>query len=121
VWVRSSDAGSQYSAKKGVDLRQTVDDFKASWASEESPGVRPGLILLRLVDFAGDEPTTAEEEAAKLLQPRLTLAAAGITDGCSLLASVAGIPTGKMASCARFGLRVDVPTCARIAASQRIA
>ena len=102
VWVKArlSDVNEgQYSAKKGVDLQQTVDDFKASWASAESPGVRPGLIFLRLVNFDGDEPTEEEEAAAKLLLPRLTLAAAGVTDGCLLLACMVGTAVASQGEC----------------------
>jgi len=88
LWVKHLNV-SQYSAVKRVDLHGTlVDDFKAIWAAEVQLGVHPSLILLRLVSCAGDEPTQAEEEASLILQSRLTLLAAGVTDGCSLLASV---------------------------------
>lgn len=76
----------QYSATKGVNLHMTVDDFKAEWAREELPGVLPSGFVLRLVSCAGDEPTAAEEVAARVLRPRLSLAAEGVSDGCSLLA-----------------------------------
>jgi hypothetical protein len=101
IWVkRVNVVEGQYSAKKGVDLQQTVDDFKASWAAEELPSVRPSLITLRLLmSCTGDEPTADDELAAKVLQPRLTLAAAGITNGCSLLASVAGTAAALPGEC----------------------
>jgi len=88
----------QYSAKKGVDLQQTVDDFKASWVADVLLGVHPSLVTLRLVSRGTRKPSAAEEEAAALhepLDPRDSLAAAGVTDGCSLLASVAGTPPGE--------------------------
>jgi hypothetical protein len=99
VWVKGFDAEGQYSAKKGVDLRQSVDDFKASWAAEVQAGRHPSRFSLHLVDFTGDEPTAAEEASAKVLQPRLTLAAAGVTDGCSLLASIASTAAALPGEC----------------------
>jgi len=100
VWVKRLDvAEGQYSAKKAVGLQQTVDDFKASWVADELLGVRPSLITLRLVSCAGDEPSKAEEEAAKVMPPRLTLTAAGVTNGCSLLASVAGTAVASSGKC----------------------
>ena len=101
IWVkRVNVVEGQYSAKKGVDLQQTVDDFKASWAAKAKLDVDPSLITLRLlVSCTGDEPTAVDELAAKVLQPRLTLAAAGVTDGCSLLASVADTAVALPCEC----------------------
>jgi hypothetical protein len=79
-------AGAQYVAVKGVDVLQTVDDFKARWIAQEKLDVRPSLVTLRLVESSEAEPEPDEEANAKELRPRLTLAAAGLTDGCSLLA-----------------------------------
>ena len=45
-----------------------------------------------VITAGGEEPTEAEEASAVVLRPRLTLAAAGVTDGGSLLAFVAGSP-----------------------------
>jgi len=88
--------GARFSEVEDVDLQQTtVSKFTKSWAADVLLGVHPSLITLRLVSCAGDEPTADDELAAKVLQPRLTLAAAGITDGCWLLASVAGTPPGE--------------------------
>ena len=90
LWVLRKDAEcAQYTAVKGVDLQQTVDDFKTRWVAEEELGVRPSLVTLRLVKCAGTKPTQAEELAATELDPRDTLAAAGVADGYSLLAFVA--------------------------------
>ena len=95
VWVKRMDVtGAQYAAVKGVDLQQTVDDFKARWVAEEGLTVRPSLVALRLVRSSAADPTPDEEAIAKNkaeeLSPRLTLAAAGLTDGCSLLVFVGG-------------------------------
>ena len=91
VWVKRMDvAGTQYVAVKGVDVLQTVDDFKARWASEEKLDVRPSRVTLRLVRCAGEEPTAEEEAVATVLSPRRTLRKAGVKAGCSLLAYVAG-------------------------------
>jgi hypothetical protein len=101
LWVKRTDvAGAQYVAVKGVDLLQTVDDFKARWVSEEKLDVRPSLVSLRLVPCApGDDPSEEQELAATALSPRRTLREAGIVDGSSLLAAVvstrAGACTGK--------------------------
>jgi hypothetical protein len=73
-----------------VDVLLTVDDFKARWVSQEELDVRPSLVTLRLVPCGARKPTAEEEQAAAELDPRITLADAGFTDGCSLLAVVAG-------------------------------
>jgi hypothetical protein len=102
IWVkRVNVAEGQYAPLSGVDLQQTtVHGLKASWAAEELPSVRPSLITLRLLlSCTGDEPTADDELAAKVLQPRLTLAAAGVTDGCWLLASVAGTAVALPGEC----------------------
>jgi len=78
--------GAQFVALKCVDAQQLVDDFKALWVAKAKLDVDPSLVTLRLVNTSGEEPTEAEESAAGVLRPRLTLAAAGVTDGCSLLA-----------------------------------
>jgi hypothetical protein len=84
-------AGARYVAVKGVDLQETVDDFTSRWVAQEKLDVRPSLVTLRLVKCGAGKPTAKQEAKAKLLNdPRLTLAAAGVNDGCSLLAYVAG-------------------------------
>ena len=105
VWVKRMDlAGTQYVAVKGVDLQQTVDDFKARWVTEEKLDVRPSLVTLRLVKCGAGKPTPKQEAKAKVLDdPRLTLAGAGFTDGGSLLAFVAG---------ALYAVRQPVSLCA---------
>jgi len=89
---RMDVADAQYVAVKGVDLQQTVDDFKARWIAQEKLDMRPSLVTLRLVECGARKPTPTQEAEAEVLDdPRLTLAGAGITDSCSLLAFVAGM------------------------------
>jgi hypothetical protein len=99
IWVKRLDVpGARFASVKDVDLLQTVDALTESWAAEVLPGVHSSLITLRLVSRGARKPSAAEEEAAALhepLDPRDSLAAAGVTDGCSLLASVAGTPPGE--------------------------
>jgi len=97
IWVKRLDVpGARFASVKDVDLLQTVDALTESWAAKAKLDVDLSLITLRLLmSCTGDEPTADDELAAKVLQPRLTLAAAGVTDGCSLLASVAGTPPGE--------------------------
>jgi hypothetical protein len=86
VWVKRMDVhGARYSELEEVDLQQTVSKFIARWVAEERLDVRPSFVTLRRCDSL--KPTAEEEAAAVVLDdPRLTLAAAGVTDGCSLLA-----------------------------------
>ena len=93
VWVKRTDVtGARYVAVKNVDVLQTVDDLIANWVAQEQLGVRPSLVTLRLVESSTTEPTPEEEAVAKDakdLRPRLTLASAGLMEGCSLLAFTA--------------------------------
>ena len=91
LWVLRKDAeGARYTAVKGVDLQQTVDDFTARWMAQANLlDVDAGLVTLRLVKCARTKPTQAEELAATELDPFDTLAAAGVADCCKLLAFVA--------------------------------
>ena len=93
VWVKRMDVtGAQYVEVENVDLEQTVSKFKARWVAQAKLDVDPSLVTLRLVESSGAEPTPDEEAIAKNkaedLRPRLTLAKAGLTDGCSLLAFI---------------------------------
>ena len=91
VWVKRMDvAGAQYVDVGNVDLEQTVSKFKSRWVAQAKLDVDPSLVSLRLVNAAGVDPSADEEKQAVELRPRLSLAAAGITDGCSLLAFIAG-------------------------------
>ncbi len=103
-------ADAQYTAVKGVDVLLTVDDFKARYVAAEKLDVGPSLVTLRLVKCGARKPTPLAEANADVLDdPRLTLAEAGLTDGCSLLAFVAG----ARASCA-----VALADCRRQARSR---
>jgi hypothetical protein len=106
VWVKRLDkAGTRYVAVKGVDLLETVDDFITRWVAQAKLDVDPSLVTLRLVKRGAGKPTAKQEEKAKALDdPRLTVAAAGLTDGGSLLALVAG---------ALYAVRQPVSLCAK--------
>jgi len=88
VWVKRMDVpGAQYVSVKGVDLQQTVDDFKARWVVEEGLTVRPSLVTLRLVACYPRKPSEAEEAAAVVLDdPSLNIAEARVTGTAWLLA-----------------------------------
>ena len=90
VWTRRSDVpGTQYVEVENVDLQQTVSKFKARWMTQAKLDVDPSLVTLRLVKCGARKPTAKQEAKAKVLDdPRLTLAEAGLADGCSMLASV---------------------------------
>ena len=93
MWVKRTDvAGARYAEVDNVDLQQTVSKFIARWVAHKRLELPPSLVTLRLVDSSDAAPTPEQEavaRGAKALCPRLTLAAAGLTHGCSLLASVA--------------------------------
>jgi hypothetical protein len=112
VWVKRMDVlGARYVAVKGVDAQQSVDDFTARFVAQAKLDVDPSLVTLRLVWCGSRKPTAEEEEAAVVLDdPRLTLADAGVTDGCSLLAFVAGSP-GANSLCSHLVSYACVLTC----------
>ena len=91
VWVKRMDvAGAQFVEVENVDLEQTVSKFKARWLAQAKLDVDPSLVTLRLVKCGARKPAVDDEAEADVLDdPRLTLASAGLTDGCSLLAFVA--------------------------------
>ena len=89
LWVRRTDArDAEYSAMYGALPTLTVDALKLRWVAERKMDVDPGLVSLRLVPDTGDkeEPTPADESRATVLNPRKTLAEAGVVDGSCLLA-----------------------------------
>jgi hypothetical protein len=88
LWLKPTDiAGARYVEVEDVDLQQTVSKFIARWMAQAKLDVDPSLVTLRLVACGSRKPTAAEEAAAVVLDdPRLTLAEAGVTAGCSLLA-----------------------------------
>ena len=108
--------GAQYAEVEVVDLQQTVSKFKARWVAQAKLDVDPSLVTLRLVACGARKPSAAEEAAAaELDDPRLTLAEAGVLDGCSLLAFVAGAHDAVHPRVSR--VRID--TDARGACSRR--
>ena len=79
--------GAQYAEVLAVDLEISVSAFKACWMAQAKLDTDPSLVTLRLARCDSRKPSAQDEEAAVVLDdPRLTLAAAGVTDGCSLLA-----------------------------------
>ncbi len=92
VWVKRMDVpGARYAEIENVDVLQTVSKLTACWAAQAKLDVDPSLVTLRLVQCGARKPTPLEEAKADVLDdPRLTLAEAGLTDGCSVLAFVAG-------------------------------
>ena len=91
VWVKRMDvAGARYVDLENVDLEQTVSKFIARWVAQEKLDASPSLVSLRLVKCGARKPSAEEEkQAVELDDPRLSLADAGVTDGCSLLAFIA--------------------------------
>lgn len=92
VWVKRMDvSGTQYVAVKGVDVLETLDDFKARWLAQEKLDVRPSLVTLRLVKCGARKPTpTQETKATELDDPSLSLAEAKVTGTSWVLAHFAG-------------------------------
>jgi hypothetical protein len=90
VWVKGTNQpGARYAEVENVDLQQTVSKFIARWVSEEKLHVDASRVTLRLVKCGARKPTAEEEAQAEVLDdPRLSLAAACVTDGCNLLAYV---------------------------------
>ena len=89
-------AGARYVDVENVDLEHTVSKFIARWTAQAKLDVDPSLVTLRLVKCGARKPSAEEEkQAVELDDPRLSLAEAGIMDGCSLLAFVAGVDTAR--------------------------
>ena len=94
MWVLRKDvADARYAEVENVDLEQTVSKFTARWAVQAKLAVDSSLVTLRLVPCGARKPTVEEEAKAVALDPLDsfdTLIEAGVTDGCKLLAYVAG-------------------------------
>ena len=84
---------ARYDFVKLVDPEQLVAEFITQWLASRFISVDPALVSLFLLAGAGDEPTSEQEAAASSLNPRRTLAAVGVHDGCSLLARFAAVPS----------------------------
>ena len=88
LWVKRTGDGTQYDDIAAVP-NETVAQFKRRWVVSEKLDVTPSLVSLRLLSYTGEEePTPQREASAAVLQPRKTLAQAGVTDGSWLLAVV---------------------------------
>jgi hypothetical protein len=91
LWVKQADAEeAEYDDIGDIDPLMLVSRLKRRVLSEKKLDADPSFVSLRLVRYAGEEPTAEEEAAATVLSPRRTLRAAGVVDGGSLLAKVAG-------------------------------
>ena len=93
VWVKRMDVpGARYYFIKNVDPQELVAELIARWVAQAKLDEDPSLVTLRLVRSSAADPTPDEEAIAKNkaedLRPRLTLADAGIKNGCSLLAFI---------------------------------
>ena len=99
MWVKRTDVqGARYDFIKNVDPQELVAELIARWVAQAKLDMDPSLVTLRLVKSSAADPSPGEEASAKNaedLPPRLTLADAGIKNGCSLLAF-----TSKSAFCA---------------------
>ena len=90
VWVKRMDlAGARYVAVREVDLQATVDGFIARWVAQAKLDVDPSLVTLRLVKCGARKPSAEEEKQAVDIDPFDTLAVAGVSDNCKLLAFIA--------------------------------
>ena len=88
LWVKRTDVPhARYTASLQVRATSTVDEFIARWVASEKLDVTPSLVSLRLLSYTGEEePTSKQEASSAVLQPRKTLAQAGVTDGSWLVA-----------------------------------
>ena len=95
VWVKRTDVtGARYDFIKNVDPQELVAELIARWVAQAKLDVDPSLVTLRLLKCGACKPEVDDEAKADVLDdPRLTLAAAGLINGCSLLAFVAGAST----------------------------
>ena len=90
LWVKRMDvAGAQYVSVKSVNCETTVDDFKSRWVAQAKLDVDPSLVSLRLVKCGARKPSAEEEKQAVDIDPFDTLAVAGVSDNCKLLAFIA--------------------------------
>jgi hypothetical protein len=89
LWLRLKDVAgartSQYDDIEDVDPQQLVSKFKKRLLIDKKLAVEPSLVTVRLVPCGARTPSAEEEAAAIELDPRLTLASAGVCDGGSLL------------------------------------
>ena len=90
VWVKRMDVvGARYDIVKNVDTGQLVAEFIARWVAQAKLDVDPSLVTLRLVKCGAQKPSAEEEKQAVDIDPFDTLAVAGVSDNCKLLAFIA--------------------------------
>ena len=92
-------AGARYDIVKNVDTGQLVAEFIARWVAQEKLDAAPSLVTLRLVKCGARKPSAVEEKQAVEIDPFDTLAVAGVSDNCKLLAYVAGAVSGRRVAC----------------------
>ena len=88
LWVKRTDKSDAQYDDTTAAPNETVAQFRRRWVAERKVDLDPGLVSMRLVPDTGDkeEPTPADESRATVLNPRKTLAEAGVVDGSCLLA-----------------------------------
>ena len=119
VWVKRMDvSGTQYVAVKGVDMLETLDDFKARWLAQAKLDVDPSLVTLWLVKCGARKPTpTQETKATELDDPSLSMAEAKVTGTSWVLAYLAGKRILCVAICASLStLSIDPDALAMLCA-----
>jgi hypothetical protein len=94
LWVKPTDTpGAQYE-DMAASPAETVAQFKRRWAAAKRPSLDPSLVSLRLVKRSPGVPSDKEDADALerptslLADPSQTVAHAGVSDGCRLLAVV---------------------------------
>ena len=96
VWVKRLDVpGAEYTALEGVNNGQTVDALKKRCAELLLVGDVSASSLALLLACADGPATAAQESAAVSLNPRNTVAAAGIYSEASLLLRLLAAPPDR--------------------------
>jgi hypothetical protein len=91
VWVKRTDkVVARYDDIAAVPS-ETVAQFRRRWLAQAKLDVSPSL---RLVKLGAGLPSAGDEAGATVLQPRKTLAQAGVADGSWLVAKFA--TTGEL-------------------------
>lgn len=90
VWIRADEDGARYDHFPLAS--GNVSQLIAAWVLDVRPGAHRSRVSLRYVSCASSIPTKDEEARAREqgpLEPPLALAAAGVSSGSFLLATVA--------------------------------
>ena len=105
LWIQRTGAAGLWCKLKGVDPDSDVYDLAERWVSVKKLDVDPSSVMLRLVAGPGDDPSKAQEHAT--IDPRLTLRAAGVKDGSSLLADYDAAPGAHCVRCSHRCARLS--------------